>query len=234
MPAVAIPAAVSLIGTAVSAIGAHKARKSASQQADENYADLNKQIDANMAQQNAWRESLQTDPGFAAMMSQSQGPSVTTQSNYSNTNQTQNYGTQQGTLDEMMGAAKDSVHTANTLQAQELEALNRNISGQQQQQNRNIQNIAASRGADAKVARLGMDQGINNQRLNAELGIAQQGRDNTRQAWGDVNALLDRYKSTKTNQRGGSTTEGPANFQAYLGFKNMLRPAERPVVQRSA
>jgi hypothetical protein len=239
MPAaIAIPLVATVAGKAISAIGKHKARNSAQQQADENYADLNRQIDANMAQQNAWREGLMEDPGYQSMLAQSQGPQVTTTSGSttSNTTNTQDYGKQAGTLDEMMDAAKNAVGGANVLQAQQLASMNRNISGQQEAQNRNISNIAASRGGDARVARLGMDRGINSQRLNAELGIAQQGRDNTRQAWGDVNSLLDRYKTTRTKQRGTSqgTTTGPANFGAYLNMTNIGRPESRPVVQRQA
>jgi hypothetical protein len=219
---------------AANAIGGHLAKKSAQSQAQQNYLDTQKQIDANMAGQKAWQDKMQSDPGFAAMMQSAMGPQTTSTSSSSVSDQSQGYVGQQGTLDEMMGAAKNAVGSANVLQAQQLAALNRNISGQQQQQNTAIGNIAAARGVDPAIARLGMNQGINNQRLNAELGVAQQGRENTRQAWGDVNSLLERYKTQHTTSRGNSTTTGGPDIGAYLGMQQLLRPGERPVVQRQA
>ncbi len=243
MPAaIAVPAIISAAGTAAKAIGGHLARKSATNQAQQNYLDTQRQIDQNMAAQSAWQNQMRSDPGFASMMQSAMGPqtSSTSQAQSSDTSSQawQDYGAQQGTLDEAMRAAKDAVQSANVLQSQELAALNRNISGQQQAQDRLIRNIAASRGVDSDVAKLGMDQGINNQRLQAELGIAQQGRQNTRQAWGDVNALLDRYKreysKSHTNSRGLSTTTGGPDIGAYLSMQQLLRPQDRPVVQRQA
>lgn len=235
MPAaVAIPAIVSVAGMAANAIGGHLAKNSAKNQAQQNYLDTQKQIDANMASQKAWQDQMRGDAGFQGMMASAMGPQTTTSSSHSVSDESQNYGAQQGTLDELMQAAKNSVGTANVLQSQQLAALNRNIGAQGKAQDTNIRNIAASRGVDPRVASLGMNQGINNQRLNAELGIAQQGRDNTRQAWGDVNAVLDRYKRTHQVQNSSGTSTGPANYGAYLGMQNMLRPEERPVVQRQA
>jgi len=235
MPAaIAVPAIVSVAGMAAKAVGDHLGKKSAKNQAQQNYLDTQKQIDANMAKQAAWQQQMQNDPQFQSLMASAAGPQVTTTSSSSSSEQTQDYGAQQGTLDEMMKAARGSVDTANVLQAQQLAALNRNIASQQQGQNREINNIAAARGVDPKVAKLGMDQGINNQRLNAELGVAQQGRENTRMAWGDVNSLMERYKSQKTKSRGNSTTTGGPDIGAYLGMQQILRPGERPVVQRQA
>jgi len=235
MPAaIAIPAIATVAGAGVNAVASHLAQRSAQSQADRNYADLQRQIDANMAQQAAWRTGVENSPGYQQMLAAAQGPQTSTMNSTSNQVTTQDFGKQQGTLDEAMNAAKNSVQTANVLQAQELEALNRNIAGQQQAQNRNIQNIAASRGVDPRVARLGMDQGINNQRLNAELGIAQQGRENTRQAWGDVNALLQNYKTTRTKGSQSSTSVGGPNIGGYLGLLGITRPEDRPVVQRQA
>jgi hypothetical protein len=235
MPAaVAVPAIVSVAGMAAKAVGGHLAQKSAKSQAQQNYLDTQRQIDANMASQKAWQDQMRNDPGFAGMMQSAMGPQTTSTSSSSSSEAWADYGNQQGTLDEMMGAAKDSVKSANVLQAQELAALNRNISQQQEQQRRSIGNIAAARGVDPAIAGLGMDRGIQGQRLDAELGIAQQGRANTRQAWGDVNALLDRYKREHSKSRGSSTTTGGPDIGAYLSMQQLLRPGERPVVQRQA
>lgn len=239
MPAaVAVPAIISVAGMAANAVGGHLAKKSAQSQAQKNYQDTQSQIDKNMAAQKAWQDQMRSDPQFGAMMASATGPQTTSSSSWSNSDstQTQGYGPQQGTLDEMMQAAKNSVGTANVLQNQQLAALNRNISAQGQQQDQLIRNVAASRGVDSNVAKLGMNQGINRQRLDAELGVAQQGRENTRQAWGDVNSLMERYKTmnTKTNQRGGGTTTGGPDIGAYLSMQQLLRPGERPVVQRQA
>jgi hypothetical protein len=187
-----------------------------------------------MAAQQAWQDQMKGDTGFQSMLASAMGPQTTSSTSSSVTDQSQGYGTQQGTLDEMMQAAKNSVGTANVLQAQQLAALNRNISGQQQAQDRAIQNVAAARGIDPNIAKLGMNQGINRQRLDAELGIGQQGRENTRQAWGDVNSLLERYKTQRTKSKGSSTSTGGPDIGAYLGMQQMLRPGERPVVQRQA
>jgi hypothetical protein len=235
MPAaVAVPAIISAAGTAASAIGGHLARKGATSQAQQNYLDTQRQIDKNMAAQTAWQNQMRNDPQFASLMAQAAGPQQSSTSSSSSSTAWQDYGPQQGTLDEVMQAAKNSVGTANVLQNQQLAALNRNISAQGQEQDRLIRNIAASRGVDSNVAKLGMNQGINRQRLDAELGIAQQGRENTRQAWGDVNAILDRYKREHSKSRGSSTTTGGPNFGAYLNMQDLLRPQDRPVVQRQA
>jgi hypothetical protein len=219
---------------AANAIGGHMAKKSAQSQAQKNYLDTQRQIDANMAGQKAWQDQMRGDPGFASMMQSAMGPQTTSTSSSSSSDAWQDYGDQQGTLDEVMQAAKNSVGTANVLQNQQLAALNRNISAQGQQQDQLIRNVAASRGVDSNVAKLGMNQGINRQRLDAELGIAQQGRENTRQAWGDVNSLLDRYKREHSKSRGSSTTTGGPDIGAYLSMQQLLRPGERPVVQRQA
>jgi hypothetical protein len=187
-----------------------------------------------MAGQQSWKDNLKGDSGFQGMLSSAMGPQTTSSESSSVSDQSQGYGGQQGTLDELMQAAKNSVGTANVLQSQQLAALNRNISGQQQAQDRAIQNVASARGIDPNIAKLGMNQGINKQRLDAELGIGQQGRENTRQALGDVNALLERYKTQKTKSRGSSSTTGGPDIGAYLGMQQMLRPGERPVVQRQA
>jgi len=235
MPAaVAVPAIISVAGMAAKAVGGHLAKKSAKSQAQQNYLDTQKQIDNNMASQKAWQDGMRNDPQFAAMMQSAAGPQTTSTSSSSSGEAWQSYGPQQGTLDEMMQAAKNSVGTANVLQNQQLASLNRNISQQGQAQDKLIRNIAASRGVDSNVAKLGMDQGINRQRLDAELGIAQQGRENTRQAWGDVNSLLDRYKKEHSKSRGSSTTTGGPDIGGYLSMQQLLRPGERPVVQRQA
>lgn len=231
MPAaVAVPAIASVAGSAMGAIGSHMARKSATNQAQKNYEDTQRQIEANMAQQKAWQDAMRGDSAFQSMLQSAMGPQTTSTS--SSQTAWQSYGPQQGTLDEMMQAAKDSVKSANVLQAQELAATQRNISGQEAAQRRQIGNIAAARGVDPAVAALGMNQGINNARLAAELDIAQKGRENTRQAWGDVNALLERYK--KQHSKGSSTTTGGPNIGAYLSMQELLRPQDRPVVQRQA
>jgi len=238
MPALAapvlIPALASVAGSVASAIGGHKAQSSAQNQAQSNYLDTQGQIDKNMAGQQAWQDQMRGDSGFQGMLQSAMGPQTTSSTSSSTSNQSQGYGGQQGTLDEMMQAAKNSVGSANVLQAQQLAALNRNISGQQQAQNTALGNVAAARGIGSTIAKLGMNQGINNQRLQAELGIGQQGRENTRQAWGDVNALLERYKTQKTKSSGSSTSVGGPDIGAYLGMQQMLRPGERPVVQRQA
>lgn len=235
MPAaIAVPAIASVAGSVIGAVGNKLAQNSAQKQAQQNYMDTQRQIDANMAAQRAWQDQMRGDTGFQSMMQSAMGPQTTSTSSSSSSEAWQEYGPQQGTLDEMMSAARDSVKTANVLQAQQLAALNRNISGQQQAQNRTIQNVAAARGVDPSIASLGMNQGIQNQRLQAELGIAQQGRENTRQAWGDVNSLLERYKRQKSKSRGSSTTTGGPDIGAYLSMQQLLRPGERPVVQRQA
>lgn len=235
MPAaVAVPAIISVAGMAAKAVGGHLARNSAKSQAQKNYEDTQNQITANMQKQQAWQDAMRGDSGFQSMLTSAMGPQVTTSSTSSSSEATQDYGAQQGTLDEMMKAAKGSVGTANVLQAQQLGAVNRNIAGQEQQLKRDVGNIAASRGVDPRVASLGMNQGINKSRLDAELGVAQQGRDNTRQAWGDVNALLERYKTQRSKSRSSGTTTGGPNIGAYLSMQDMLRPQDRPVVQRQA
>jgi hypothetical protein len=231
MPAaVAVPAIISVAGMAAKAVGDHLGKKSAKSQAQKNYEDTQKQITNNMNAQKAWQAGMQNNPEFQAMMASAAGPQTTSTS--SSSTAWQHYGPQQGTLDEMMGAAKDSVKSANVLQAQELAGMQRNISGQEQAQRRQIGNVAAARGVDPAVASLGMQQGINNARLGAELEIAQKGRENTRQAWGDVNSVLERYK--KQHSRGNSTTTGGPNIGAYLSMQELLRPQDRPVVQRQA
>lgn len=220
------------LSTGLGAFSQYKAQKGREKQANQSYLDTQRQIDQNMLAQKAWQDQMRGDPGFASMMQSAMGPQTSSTSSSSSSEAWQDYGKQQGTLDEMMQAARDSVKSANVLQNQQLSALNRNISAQGQQQDQLIRNIAASRGVDSNVAKLGMNQGINRQRLDAELGIAQQGRENTRQAWGDVNALLDRYKREHSKSRGSSTTTGGPNIGAYLSMQELLRPQERPVVQR--
>lgn len=235
MPAaIAVPAIASVAGSAIGAIGANKAQKSAQKQADRNYLDTQRQIDANMRMQEAWRQQMQGDAGIQQLLAQALGPQVTTQDVNMTTTQSQDYGPQQATLDALMEKAKGGEAEANVLQAEQLAALNRNISSQQQQQQQNIRNIAATRGVDPRIASLGMDQGINNQRLNAQLGIAQQGLQNVRQARGDVNELLSRYQRSTNQQRGRTTTTGGADLGGYIGIQQLLRPSERPVVQRQA
>jgi hypothetical protein len=231
MPAaVAVPAIISVAGMAAKAVGDHFSKKSAKSQAQKNYEDTQNQITANMQKQQAWQDSMKNSSDFQSMMASALAPQTTSTS--SSSTAWQDYGPQQGTLDEMMGAAKDSVKSANVLQAQQLASTQRNISGQEQAQRRQIQNVASARGVDPAVASLGMQQGINNARLGAELDIAQKGRENVRTAWGDVNSVLDRYK--KQHSRGNSTTTGGPNIGAYLSMQDMLRPQDRPVVQRQA
>lgn len=237
-----INAGSGLLGGVLKLFGQNSAQKAAKKQSDLNYADANRQIDANMAKQQAWQDQMRGDTGFQGMMASAMGPQTSTTSSSSvedsEQNTTQNYGAQQGTLDEAMQAAKNSVGTANVLQAQQLAALNRSIAGQNQSQRKAIGNIAAARGVDPAIASLGMDQKMRNDQLGAELSIAQQGRENTRGAWGDVNALLDRYKAENTKRhatgRSSGTTTGGPDIGSYLSMQQLLRPGERPVYTRQA
>jgi len=237
MPAVAIPAAISLVGMAASAIGKHKAA-SAQKKADAaRKASISSVVDENYRNNVAYQQANQgrMDSIFAG----ASGPQTSSSTNYSNTEtddtETQDYGPEgNAARANMLQAANNQPWEVNNLLAQQRESINRNISGQQRGQDTAIRNAAASRGVDANLMKIGADQGINAQRLDADLGIAQQGMQNKRQAWGDIGNVLGLYKSTRrkgtSKTRGGGTNTGGPDYGTMMAAINYGAPVQREAV----
>jgi hypothetical protein len=233
MPAVAIPAAISLVGMAASAVGAHKAQNAQKKADAARKASISSVVDENYRNNVAYQQANQgrMDSIFAG----ASGPQTSSSTSYNDedSTETQDYGPEgNAARANMLQAANNQPWEVNNLLAQQRESINRNISGQQRGQDTAIRNAAASRGVDPGLMRIGANQGINAQRLDADLGVAQQAQTNKRQAWGDIGNVLGLYKSTnrKTKSRGGGTQTGGPDYGTMMAAINYGAPVQKEVV----
>jgi hypothetical protein len=228
MPAaIAVPAIVSAVGIGAQMFGQHK-QMSAQQKADAaKRADVNKVLDYNFNANTAYQDK--NAGAFANMLAAAGQPQTTTQSNWSDSTQSMDFGAGNADRDKVRLAAENAPWEVNNLLAQQKALLNSNISGQQRAQDTAINNAAAARGVrDPSLMKLGANQGINSARLKAGLDINQQGLDNKRQAYGDITGMLKNlYQTNRNKSRGGAVTTGPADLNAQLNIMNAQRPVQK-------
>lgn len=241
MPAVAVPAAVSLVGMAANAIGQHK------QMSAQQKADLAKQqriqgvMDANRADELAWQQA--NSGTLSSMLAGAMGPQTTSSSGSqwsdttSDTLQEMDFGPEgNAAAADVLLAAKNAPFEVQNLLAGMKAGAERDLAAAGRAQNTAIANRAAKMGVDPGLMRIGADQGLNAQRLANNQGIAQQGYEMKRQAYGDITGVLKSlFQKNKTHQtsqmKGGSrsTSTGPAAYGAAAGILELLKPPKREV-----
>lgn len=242
MPAVAIPAAVSLVGMAANAVGQHK-QMSAQQKADAaRKAAIKSVVDENYANNVAYQNQIQGSLG--SILAGASGPQTTSSSNWSNTDstsdstQSMDFGPEgNAAAADVLQAARNAPFEVNNLLASQRAAAERNLAAQGQQANRAIGNRAAKMGVDPSLMTLGANQALNNQRLGNENAIAQAAQDNRRQAYGDITGVLKNlFQTNKTHQtqssktRGGGSTTGGPDYGTMLAALRAGGPVQREVV----
>lgn len=239
MPAaVAVPAIISVAGMAASAIGKHKAKKAQEKadaqrkQAIQSVSDFN--YNANLE----WQK--QNMGNFQNILAQASGPQTTTSSNWQDTEEhserRMDFGPEgNAAAADVLRAAQSAPWEVNALLAEQQAAANRAISGAQRRQGATIGNLAASRGVDPRLMKLGADQAFNQQRLDTDLQTKQQAYANRVGAYGNIaNVLKGLYQKDITDStqksRGGGKQTGPADFSAMLAAINAGRPVEKEAV----
>lgn len=240
MPAVAVPAIISLVGMGASAIGKSKAasaqkkadaaRKNTIQgAADENYNNELAFQQANAGKLDSMYASAagpQTSSGSQSSWGTSEGESEQTQDygpegNAARAGVLQSYQNQPWEIDNALAEIKA--------------AGDRGIAGQQRSQRTLIGNRAARMGANAQDMMIGMDDGTK-ARLDNAANMAQQRYALKDKALEGTMNALQMFKSTKTkersSQRGGgssTSTSGP-DLGAMMAVLNAQRLPKREAV----
>lgn len=238
MPAVAIPAAVSLVGMAANAIGQHK-QMSAQEKADAaRKAAIKSVVDENYAANKAYQDSISGN--LAGIMAGASGPQTTSSSNWSNsesdTLQEMDFGAEgNAAANDVLMAARNQPWTVQNALAGMRAGAERNLAGAGRSMNTAINNRAAKMGVDPGLMKIGADQGLNAQRLANEQGIVEKGMDLSRQAYGDIQGVLKNlFQKNKTHQtqkqRGGGTTTGGPDYGTMLSALRAGAPVQREAV----
>ncbi len=238
MPAVAIPAAVSLVGMAANAIGQHK-QMSAQQKADAaRKSAIKSVVDENYAANKAYQDSISGN--LAGIMAGASAPQTTSSSNWSNsesdTLQEMDFGPEgNAAAGSVLQAAQNQPWTVQNALAGMRAGAERNLAATGRAANTAISNRAAKMGVDPSLMKIGADQGLVKQRLDNEQGLVQWGMDKTREAYGDLTGVLKNlFQKNKTHQtqkqRGGGTTTGPADYGTMLAALRAGGPVQKEVV----
>lgn len=232
---VAVPAAM-LAGSAISAIGAHKAQ-TAQQKADQaKVSGIQSILDQNFAANQAWRD--QNLGNFGNLASMALAPQTQTSSNWSNgtsdVTQSVDFGPEGNALrGQAVAATQNLPFQAQQLAGQNVDVANQQISAAQRAANTDIANAAAKRGVDPGLMRLGAMPQFAQQRSQAQVAAnnalyGEQAAQPQRLA-----SMLQYYQRNRTqgqqSQRGGGTTTGPANYSAALGAYGAMAPVNREI-----
>jgi uncharacterized membrane protein len=235
MPAVAVPAIISVAGMAASAIGKHKAKKAAEKAAAKKKAELQNVMDFNY---NADLD-FQNSNTFQDILRGAEGPAVTTESGTqwqdttSDATRSMDFGPEgNAAAADVLQAARNAPFEVNNLLAEQQAAANRALSGQERALNTGISNLAAARGVDPRLMKLGANAGINNERLNTALQSKQQAYGNRVGAYGNIaNVLKGLFQKDITHEessmKGGHS--GRSSSTNPLGLAQLQLGAKRPV-----
>lgn len=238
MPAVAIPAAVSLVGMAANAIGQHKA-KNAQQKADEaRKSAIKSVVDENYAANKAYQDSISGN--LSGILAGASGPQTSSNSQWSNTTQdseqSMDFGAEgNAQAQKVLQAAGNQPWTVQNALAGMRAGAERNLAAAGRAQNTAIGNRAAKMGVDSSMMTLGANQGLNKQRLDNEQGLVGWGMDKTREAYGDITGVLKNLfqknltHSTSKMKGGGTQTGGP-DYGTMLAALRAGGPVQREVV----
>jgi hypothetical protein len=238
MPAVAIPAVVSLAGTAASMIGAHKQQSAQKKAALAKQGSLQGVLDFNYNQDKAFRDQFMAQNGGSLdnIMSLAAAPQVSTSSSVSDEDSTttQDYGPEgnaarAGLLQTAQNLPYEQMALMPTLLGQAGASASQQISSN----NTAARNRAARLGANAGDMTLGLNRGVIGD-LNAQKAqIAQIPTQAKQASLGNIQNVLGMYRSQNTKSHGtqrGTQTGGPnlSAMMAVLGAQQqMMAPVHK-------
>ena len=237
MPAaVAIPAAVSLVGTAASAIGQHKAASDAKAADAARLARVQGTMDQNYASNQAYQSQMQ--PTIAQMLGLALSPQQSQYTQFGSSSgestQSSDFGAANPQREQVRQMVANEPYEVNTNLANQRAAAYRNAAQQRTAIGTKLGNAAARMGVNPQLMSIGADRGVNADLMNTDTGLQQQALENRRMAAGDITNMLNSlYRTTTTKQqqqtRGGGSQMGPANIGGALAALQAGAPVQREV-----